>query len=72
MKPKHCTDDTGSKMTEKEHQEKHKKLHIALDQLFADYIDHHPLRCTFLNLTIGKLITWSSEQCENPTPNREG
>jgi len=29
-------------MTEKEHKKRHIELHKVLDELYADYIHHHP------------------------------
>ena len=50
-----------------EHQETHERLHSALDELFADYITHHPDQREFLNTPVHELITWSAAQVINPS-----
>ena len=51
--------------------EKHKKIHIelhaALDQLFADFIQHHSDRIGFIHMPLSELISWSYEQTILPT-----
>jgi len=54
-------------MTETEHKQRHVELHNALDELFVDYISHHPDQSQFTQMTVIDLITWSSEQVKNPT-----
>jgi hypothetical protein len=49
------------------HKARHEMLHTALDELFADYIGHHPNRVGYLTLTIDELLKWSYEQTINPT-----
>ncbi len=56
-------------MTPEEHKERHKKLHAALDEVFADYIQHHPEQHIFFEMPLSKLINWSFEQTSRPTPN---
>ena len=56
-------------MTTEEHRERHKELHKALDELFADYVIHHPNRNGFLELPLGELMHWSHEQTISPTEN---
>lgn len=46
-------------MDKKEHAERHLKLHRALDELFADYIEHGKGDTTN---TIMDLIKWSHAQ----------
>lgn len=53
-------------MTPQEHKNRHIELHKALDELFADYISHHPDKVKFLETPIGDLIKWSHEQTVNP------
>lgn len=55
-------------MTPEEHKERHKLLHRMLDELFADYIAHHPDQSGFLKMPVFDLVRWSKEQRENPTP----
>jgi hypothetical protein len=55
-------------MTPQEHKRRHIKLHNALDELFADYIRHHPDQTMFTKMPLIDLINWSSEQTKNPTP----
>lgn len=54
-------------MTKKEHKKKHIELHKAFDELFSDYIFHHPEQIRFTEMPLIKLLTWSNEQTENPT-----
>jgi len=54
-------------MNEEKHKQRHIKLHKSLDELFADYIQHHPDEHKFLEMPFGKLLTWSHEQTKNPT-----
>lgn len=49
------------------HKKAHTKLHNALDELFADYIIHHPDEMEFTEMPLIKLMTWSHEQTSNPT-----
>uniref|UniRef100_A0A6H2A3X6 Uncharacterized protein n=1 Tax=viral metagenome TaxID=1070528 RepID=A0A6H2A3X6_9ZZZZ len=51
-------------MNKKEHIKRHKELHRALDELFADFITH---RQGGTENTIIELIEWSHKQTENPT-----
>ena len=57
-------------LTYDEHKEIHEKLHRHLDELFADFILHHPNKSGFTKLPILDLITWASEQAMNPIPDR--
>ncbi len=54
-------------MTREEHKQKHIELHKGLDELFADYINHHPDESSFLKMPLEKLITWAYEQTINTT-----
>jgi hypothetical protein len=54
-------------MTHEEHRERHKILHRHLDELFADYIEHHHGEREFTQMPLIKLIQWSYEQTFNPT-----
>lgn len=54
-------------MTREEHIARHKLLREHFDDLFADYIIHHPKEDGFLNQPLSKLLYWASEQCINPT-----
>ncbi len=58
----------SKKMTTEEHKQRHVELHQSLDELFADYIVHHPDEVTYVNMPLSKLLAWASEQKENPTP----
>jgi hypothetical protein len=55
-------------MTEADHKKRHEELHRSLDELFADYIYHHPDEYSFLNMPFEKLLKWAFEQTKNPTP----
>jgi len=55
-------------MTKKEHIKRHKELHKALDELFADFITYTKGRT---ESTILELIKWSHKQTENPTEENE-
>ncbi len=50
-----------------EHKERHELLHRMLDELFADYMNHHPKQVEFLKMPIGDLMKWSYSQTINPT-----
>jgi hypothetical protein len=54
-------------MTLEEHKQRHVELHKAVDELFADYMTHHPNEYHFTSLQIIDLIKWSYEQTLNPT-----
>ena len=58
---------TKTSMTSKEHKKRHKLLHKYLDELFADYIKHHPDEITFTEMPIIKLMKWSYSQTNEPT-----
>lgn len=54
-------------MNEKEHKERHKKLHQSLDELMADFIEQTgglPSKTSLMDF-----IVWSSGQTKNPTEN---
>ncbi len=57
-------------MTPEEHKQRHIELHRALDQLFADYIQHHPDDHNFLDMPLRNLIEWSYGQtlCPDEVP----
>jgi len=55
-------------MTKAEHKRRHEQLHRSLDELFADYIYHHPEESEVTEMSVNKLIKWSFEQTKNPTP----
>ena len=54
-------------MTTKEHKQRHIELHRSLDELFADYISHHPEQIQFTTMPLAILLEWSFEQTKNPT-----
>lgn len=55
-------------MTTEEHQQKHIELHRALDELFADFIYHHPNEAgNFLSMPVKCLLEWSHQQTIEPT-----
>lgn len=53
-------------MKPKEHKQKHVELHKSLDELFADYILHHPNQIKFTSMPIIKLMKWAHEQTISP------
>jgi len=55
------------KKDELKHKKRHIELHNALDELFADYINHHPNETQFTEMPLMKLLAWSNEQTKNPT-----
>jgi len=59
-------------MTIEEHKKRHIKLHRALDELFADFIFHHPDQIEFLKMPIMKLMKWSHGQTIKPREKGEG
>jgi hypothetical protein len=62
------TDDVKKDgLTREQHRERHKILHAHLDELFADYIEHHRDERQFTQMPLIKLIQWSYEQTFNPT-----
>ena len=54
-------------MTPAEHKARHIELHRCLDELFADYIKHHPQQTAFTSMPFIDLLRWSAEQAMNPT-----
>jgi hypothetical protein len=54
-------------MTPEEHRKRHVELHAALDELWADYITHHPQEFRVSQMPLERLLTWSYEQTINPT-----
>lgn len=55
-------------MTKEDHKKRHEQLHKALDELFADYVSHHPHESIFTQMPLINLLSWSNEQQQNPTP----
>lgn len=53
-------------MTEDEHRARHVELHLAFDELFADFIEHHRDRVGFLDTTIREFVAWSHRQTVRP------
>lgn len=49
-----------------EHKQLHVELHRALDQLFADFVQHNPTLHNYTQLPIITLIEWSHRQTINP------
>lgn len=49
-------------MTIEEHRRRHLELHRAFDELFADYIKHHPDQVKFLDMPLRQLLEWSHTQ----------
>jgi hypothetical protein len=58
--------DQSQIMTSDEHKRRHIKLHAAMDELFADYVEQNRNESDFLELSILKLIDWSYRQTQNP------
>jgi hypothetical protein len=54
-------------MNEDQHRERHIELHKALDELFADYIIHHPEENRFTDMPVMRLLEWAHEQTLHPT-----
>jgi hypothetical protein len=54
-------------LTPEEHRERHVALHRALDELFADFIRHHPAQRDYLQMPLDALLQWSFEQTLKPT-----
>jgi len=54
------------KLKPEQHKARHVELHAALDELFADYIGHHPDQHGFLEMPLINLINWSASQAKNP------
>lgn len=59
------------KLTKEKHRERHFKLHKSLDELFADYIEHHPNETEFTQMPLIKLMEWSHKQTTNPDESKE-
>jgi hypothetical protein len=53
-------------MTPDEHRQRHIELHKALDELFADFILHHPGQHGFLTMPLRQLLDWSYRQTSTP------
>lgn len=54
------------KMTREQHIERHKQLHRSLDELVADYLEHHSEAMPSTTILMD-LMKWSHEQTKNPT-----
>lgn len=54
-------------MTEEEHRQRHITLHKALDELFADFILHHPREHGFSDRPIKDLLEFSYQQTQHVT-----
>ncbi len=54
-------------MTPEEHKQRHIELHRALDQLYADFIQHHPEQSNFTDMPLIVLLQWSYEQTIRPS-----
>lgn len=54
-------------MKPEEHKQRHIELHRSLDELFADYISHHPNQTKFTSMPVMTLLEWSHQQTLNPT-----
>ncbi len=54
-------------MTPEEHKQRHIELHKGFDELFADFIHHHPETTSFLDCSIKEFMEWSYQQTLNPT-----
>lgn len=52
-------------MSTEVHAQRHKELHKSLDELLADFITHTGKLPS--NVTVMEFLTWSHEQCTNPT-----
>jgi hypothetical protein len=53
------------KLSRNDHIERHIKLHNALDELVADFVQHTKKMPS--TTTIYELMKWSHEQCSEPT-----
>jgi len=49
-----------------DHKDRHIELHEAMDELIADYIQHHPDEKEYINMPLSKLMEWSQSQTEKP------
>ena len=59
-------------MTRQEHIDRHKLLHKCLDELFADFIKHHPDQAGgYLDVTLSEFTHWSYKQTTNPDELKE-
>ena len=59
--------DAQSPKTPEGHKARHVELHKALDELFSDFINHHPEQTAFTSMPLIDLLRWSNEQQHNPT-----
>jgi len=57
-------------MNEQEHIERHKKLHVLLDELVADFIAHTDGRPS--TTTVLELMQWAHQQTISPSQKDEG
>jgi hypothetical protein len=60
------------KLTIEQHRKRHIELHKAVDELFADFISHHPDESGFTQKPIIELIEWAYKQTINPTEEING
>ncbi len=58
-------------MTKQDHINRHIKLHKCLDELLADFINHHPDMHGFSGKTISELLKWSNQQTINPIEDKK-
>ena len=65
---KHAPPSKGP-MTTYEHARRHEFLHVHLDELIADFLNHN--RKASLSSSIEDLMRWSNGQCSNPTEVKE-
>jgi type II secretory pathway component PulJ len=55
-------------VTRAEHIARHERLHQALDELAADFLQHHPsLGKRLVNTSILELLEWSHQQTIAPS-----
>ena len=55
----------GDSDREEDHIKRHKELHVALDELVADFINHTGKLPS--KITLMELMEWSADQIKNPT-----
>lgn len=53
-------------MTKEEHRQRHVALHHALDELLADFLQHHDFNKLPSNTTLVELMQWSHQQTIEP------
>lgn len=53
-------------LNQEQHRNRHVTLHHMFDELWADFIAHHPDNFEMDKVTVGELVRWSHRQTTKP------